>query len=52
MHEREAPDAELTARVLSAIADEYARLVLIDPARFTPERLLEHARWCVDQVAV
>jgi len=27
-------DAELTARVLSAMADEYARLVLSDPARF------------------
>lgn len=52
MQDREAPDAELTARVLSAIADEYARLVLTDPARFPPDRLLEHARWCVDQVAV
>jgi AcrR family transcriptional regulator len=37
-------DAELTARVLSAISDEYARLVLTDPARYTPERLLAHAR--------
>lgn len=40
-------DAELTARVLSAIADEYARLLLTDPAQFPPERLLEHARWCL-----
>ncbi|MBA3809052.1 MAG: TetR/AcrR family transcriptional regulator [Solirubrobacterales bacterium] len=40
-----APDAELTARVLSAISDEYARLLLTDPRRFPPERLLEHARW-------
>lgn len=39
------PDAELTARLLSAISDEYARLVLTDPERFTPERLLRHARW-------
>jgi hypothetical protein len=38
-------DAELTARVLSALSDEYARLVLTDPDRFTPERLVEHARW-------
>jgi AcrR family transcriptional regulator len=38
------PDAELTARLLSAISDEYARLVLADPARFPPERLLRHAR--------
>ena len=40
-----APDAELTARLLSAISDEYARLVLADPERFSPERLLRHARW-------
>lgn len=38
-------DAELTARLLSAISDEYARLLLIDPDRFPPERLLRHARW-------
>jgi hypothetical protein len=40
----ELPDAELTARVLSAISDEYARLLLTDPGRFPPDRLLEHAR--------
>lgn len=38
-------DAELTARVLSAISDEYARLLLTDSDRFPPERLLRHARW-------
>ena len=38
-------DAELTARVLSAISDEYARLLLTDPERFPPQRLLRHARW-------
>lgn len=43
--DRELPDAELTARVLSAISDEYARLVLTDPRRNSPERLVEHARW-------
>jgi AcrR family transcriptional regulator len=37
-------DAELTARVLSAISDEYARLLLDNPRRYPPERLLEHAR--------
>lgn len=42
-------DAELTARVLSAIANEYARLVLTDPVRYSPERLLRHARWWLDQ---
>lgn len=42
-------DAELTAQLLSAISDEYARLVLTDPTRFTPERLLRHARWWLVQ---
>ena len=37
-------DPELTARMLSAMADEYARLVLADPVRYAPERLLVHAR--------
>ncbi len=41
----EGVDADLTARILSAISDEYARLVLSDPTRFEPERLLRHASW-------
>ena len=41
------PDPELTARMLSAIADEYARLVLVDATHYTPDRLLAHARWLV-----
>ncbi len=41
----EAPDAELTARLMSAISDEYARMLLTDPGRFGPERLLAHAEW-------
>ena len=44
-----APDVELTARLLSAISDEYARLVLADPDEFPPERLLSHARWVLEQ---
>ena len=44
-----AADAELTASMLSAIADEYARLVLSDPERYPPERLMRHARWWLDQ---
>lgn len=44
------PDPELTARTLSAIADEYARLVLTDPVRFSVSRLLEQARWFLGQV--
>jgi AcrR family transcriptional regulator len=39
------PDPELTARALSAVADEAARLLLADPARYTPRRILDHARW-------
>ncbi len=44
-----ANDAELTASVLSAISDDYARLVLTDPRRYPPERLLRHARWWLNQ---
>jgi AcrR family transcriptional regulator len=43
-------DPELTARILSAMADEYARLVLNEPERFPPQRLLEHARWWLDRL--
>jgi AcrR family transcriptional regulator len=39
------PDPELTARALSAVADEAARLLLSDPRAYPPERLLDHARW-------
>ena len=42
-------DAELTARLLSVIADEYAQLVLTDPDRCPPDRLLDHARWWLAQ---
>ncbi len=38
-------DAELTARLLSALSDEYARLILTNPRRYPVERLLSHARW-------
>ena len=47
--ESETLDAELTARILSALADEYARLILADPERFPAERLLDHARWILEQ---
>ncbi len=39
------PDPELTAHALSAMADEAARLLLDDPERFPPARLVAHARW-------
>lgn len=42
------PDAELTARILSAVSDEYARLVLTDPVRHPIERLVAHARWWLE----
>jgi len=48
----EAPfDPELTARILSALADEYARLLLSDPARYPVERLTAHARVIVERLA-
>jgi AcrR family transcriptional regulator len=46
---RESPDPELTARMLSAHADEFARLMLTDPERYPPERILAHARWLLGQ---
>jgi AcrR family transcriptional regulator len=39
------PDPELTARMLSTLADESVRLVLADPEHYPPERILAHARW-------
>jgi AcrR family transcriptional regulator len=39
------PDPELTARSLSAVADEAARLTLADPERYPPGRIVAHARW-------
>ena len=46
---RESPDPELTARMLSALADEAARLLLTDPDRYPVERILGFARWLLDQ---
>lgn len=47
---RGSPDPELTARALSAIADEAARLLLTDPTRYPADRLLAHARWLLLQL--
>ncbi len=44
------PDPELTARTLSAIADESARLLLTEPARYPVERLTGHAGWVLEQL--
>ncbi len=47
----ESPDPELTARMLSALADEAARLLLTDPDQYPVERILAHTRWILDQLA-
>jgi AcrR family transcriptional regulator len=47
---RGSPDPALTARLLSAIADEAARLTLTDPDAFPPERIMDQARWLIDQL--
>jgi AcrR family transcriptional regulator len=41
----ESPDPQLTARALSAVADEAARLLLTDPERYPIDRLMVHAEW-------
>lgn len=46
----EAPDPELTARMMSALADEAARLLLTDPRRYSVERILAHAGWILDKL--
>jgi AcrR family transcriptional regulator len=44
------PDPELTAQSLSALADDWARLVLTEPDRYPIERLEAHARWLLEQL--
>jgi AcrR family transcriptional regulator len=44
------PDPEMTARTLSAVADEAARLLVCDPDRYPVERLIAHAAWVLDQL--
>jgi len=39
------PDPALTARLLSAVSDEAARLMLTDPEQYPIERLLAQAEW-------
>jgi AcrR family transcriptional regulator len=47
----ESPDPELTARTLSAVSDEAARLLLTDPETYSLERLLSHADWLLGRLA-
>jgi AcrR family transcriptional regulator len=46
----EPPDPELTARMLSAFADEGARLLLTDPESYPVDRILDHADWTLAQL--
>jgi AcrR family transcriptional regulator len=41
----QSPDPQLTARTLSAVSDEAARLLLTDPDEYPIERLIDHADW-------
>jgi AcrR family transcriptional regulator len=46
----ESPDPQLTARTLSAVADEAARLLLTDPQTYPIERLVAHAEWLLGRL--
>jgi AcrR family transcriptional regulator len=48
--ERPSPDPALTARLLSALSDEAARLLLKDPERYPLDRLMTHAEWLLQQL--
>jgi AcrR family transcriptional regulator len=48
--ERPSPDPALTARLLSALSDEAARLLLTDPDTYPLERLMAHAEWLLRQL--
>jgi AcrR family transcriptional regulator len=46
----QSPDPQLTARTLSAVSDEAARLLLTDPDEYTIERLVAHADWLLGRL--
>jgi AcrR family transcriptional regulator len=48
--ERPSPDPQLTARLLSSLSDEAARLLLSDPEQYPIERLMRHAEWLLSQL--
>ncbi len=48
--QRPSPDPALTARLLSALSDELARLMLTDPEAYPLERLMAHAEWLLGQL--
>jgi AcrR family transcriptional regulator len=45
------PDPELTAHSMSALADQWARLMLTAPEQFDTTRILDHARWALARFA-
>ena|SRR5439155_3793204 len=47
---RGSPDPALTARLVSAVADEAARITLTDPEQYPALRILDQARWLLDQL--
>ena len=48
--DRPSPDPHLTARLLSALSDEAARLLLSDPGEYPIDRLMRHAEWLLGQL--
>jgi AcrR family transcriptional regulator len=46
----ESPDPQLTARTLSAVSDEAARLLLTNPNEYTIDRLVSHADWLLSRL--
>lgn len=44
------PDPELTARLLSNLADEGVKLMLLDGERWPPERLMTHTEWLISHL--
>jgi AcrR family transcriptional regulator len=48
--ERPSPDPPLTARLLSALSDEAARLLLSDAEQYPLDRLMRHAEWLLHQL--
>ena len=48
--DRPSPDPALTARFLSALSDEAARLLLTDPETYPMARLMAHAEWLLRQL--
>lgn len=48
--ERPSPDPQPTARLLSSLSDEAARLLLSDPDEYPIARLMRHAEWLLNQL--